>query len=116
MFDILVFITATIHCGNTPVVKRSNPDVRKLDYLRGLNSWLNRDVKADLVFCENSSADLAEFRDAAQHAGMSNCVRFLSFSGNSGAERYGKGYGEIEMLRHAFETLPELSRYRYIVK
>ena len=116
MFDILVFITATIQCGNTPVVKRSDPDVRKLDYLRGLNSWLSRDVKADIVFCENSGADLSEFRDAAQRAGLSNSIRFLSFAGNSGAERFGKGYGEVEMLKHAFETLPELSRYRYIVK
>ena len=47
---------------------------------------------------------------------MSNSVRFLSFTGNSGAERFGKGYGEIEMLKYAFENLPELSRYRYIVK
>lgn len=116
MFDILVFITATIHCGNTPVVKRSDPDVRKLDYFRGLNSWLNRDVKADIVFCENSGADLSEFRGAAQSAGMSNSVRFLSFSGNSGAERFGKGYGEIDMLKYAFANLPELSRYRYVVK
>ena len=60
--------------------------------------------KADLVFCENSGADLSEFRDAAQRAGMSNSVRFLSFTGNSGAERFGKGHGEIEMLKYAFEN------------
>lgn len=97
-------------------MKRSNPEVRKLDYLRGLNSWLNRDLKADVAFCENSGADLSEFRGAAQAAGMSNSVRFLSFAGNSGAEQFGKGYGEIEMLKYAFETLPDLSQYRYIVK
>ncbi len=116
MFDIVVFITATIHCGNTPEVKRSNPEVRRLDYLRCLKSWLNRDIKADIVFCENSGASLSEFHVAAQAAGMSDSVRFVSFSGNSGAEQFGKGYGEIDMLKHAFDTLPNLSRYRYIVK
>lgn len=116
MFDILVFITATIHCGKTPAVKRSDPEVRKLDYLRGLNSWLKRDLKADIIFCENSGADLSDFQAAVRSAGMDESVHFLSFSGNSGAERFGKGYGEIEMLKYAFETLPQLSRYHYIVK
>lgn len=116
MSDILVFITATINCGNTPFVKRSDPIVRKQEYLRGLRSWLPASCDADILFCENSAADLTDFRDAAARFGRTDSVRFLSFSGNDGAERWGKGYGEIDMLKHAFSEFPEINEYRYILK
>jgi hypothetical protein len=108
MSDILVFITATINCGNTPLVKRSDPGVRTQDYLRGFRSWLTPECKADIVFCENSGADLTDFRNAAARFGRADYVCFLSFSGNGGAERFGKGYGEIEIL---VECLGRLRRY-----
>jgi hypothetical protein len=116
MNDILVFITATINSGKTQCVKRSNPDIRRKDYLRGLRSWLTSGCKADILFCENSGADISDFREAASHSPFSGSVRCLSFSGNSGAEKFGKGYGEIEMLKYAFVACPDLSQYRYIVK
>jgi len=116
MHDILVFITATINAGNTPCVKRIDPDVRRRDYLRGLHSWLTPDCKADILLCENSGADVSDFQEAALSRPFSGSVRCLSFSGNSGAEKFGKGYGEIEMLKYAFDAYPEMSNYRYILK
>lgn len=117
MADILVFITATIHCGETPLVKRCDPDQREQDYLRVFRHWLSLDCDADILFCENSNADLSAFHAvAATDAGTERRVRFVSFAGNLGAQKYGKGYGEMEMLRYAFNTFPELKNYRYIVK
>lgn len=116
MSDVLIFITATINCGQTPNVKRSNPQERAQDYLKVLQAWISEECQADIVFCENSNADLTEFQKVAEQHEARGAVRLLSFAGNAGAQEKGKGYGEIEMLRYAFETLPDLKNYRYIVK
>lgn len=116
MSEILIFITATINCGQTPNVKRSDPQERARDYLDVFQAWISDGCKADIIFCENSNADLTQFQRLAEQHGPKQSVRLLSFSGNAEAEERGKGYGEIEMLRYAFERLPALSSYRYIVK
>lgn len=116
MSDILVFITATINCGQTPEVKRTDPHDREQDYLRAFEHLMSLKVDADIIFCENSNANLASFHNLADYYQGHGVVRFLSFNGNSGAEHKGKGYGELEMLRHAFEMMPEINNYRYIVK
>lgn len=116
MSDVLVFITATINCGQTPHVQRRDPIERANDYLVAFRSWMSVECDADIIFCENSAADLSSFREAAEeHKGQTN-VRLISFDGNFGAQEKGKGYGEIEMLRYSFETMPELKDYRYIIK
>ena len=116
MSDILIFITATIHSGQTINVKRSNPDQRSQDYDEGLASWMDLNCDADILFCENSNADLTSHRAVAEKHPAGKRVRFLSFDGNEGAQKWGKGYGEIEMLDHAFRIMPEILGYRYIVK
>lgn len=116
MSDVLVFLTATFDCGQTPYVKRCDPLERKEDYLQAFRAWLSLDCDADFLLCENSNADLASFREVAMNRPCDAKVRLLSFPGNAGAQDRGKGYGEIEILRYAFDTLPELKDYRYIVK
>lgn len=115
MSDICIFITATIHAGQTPHVKRQDPEQRRQDYLRGFGSWLSANCDADILFCENSNADLSSFHEALARF-RNKSVRILSFSGNVGAQQKGKGYGELEMLRYAFDNVPELKEYRYIIK
>jgi len=116
MSDVLVFITATINCGQTPAVKRADPEERKQDYLTAFRTWMSLNCDTDILFCENSQADLTLFRDEADKYTGNGTIRLLSFDGNDGAQRKGKGYGEIEMLRYAFNTLPKLLGYRYIIK
>jgi hypothetical protein len=116
MSDVLVFITATFDSGTTPQVKRRDPKEREQDYLKAFRAWMSLDCYADILFCENSNADLSRFREVATKREGNNSVRLISFAGNAGAQQKGKGYGEIEMLRHAFDTMPELRDYRYILK
>lgn len=116
MSDVLIFITATINCGNTPHVKRRDPEQRKQDYLQAFRAWLSLNRKADILFCENSNADLSSFREAVRTQKSDNSVRIVTFPGNVGAQQKGKGHGEIEMLRYSFDTIPELKDYRYIIK
>lgn len=116
MSDVLLFLTATFDCGKTPYVERRNPEERRQDYLWAFQDWISLDCDADIVFCENSNGDLSGFREAAAMRKENTPIRFISFAGNAGAEDKGKGYGEIEMLRHAFDTVPEMREYRYILK
>lgn len=114
MSDLLLLITATIHPGSTPFVARSDPEQRRKEYFASFRRLLDSGLNADLLFCENSGADLSEFRELASH--YRNSVRILSFSGNAGAEKFGKGYGELEILKYCFATVPEVAQYRYILK
>lgn len=116
MSDVLIFITATINCGQTPNVERNNPQERAHDYQKVLQAWISERCEADIIFCENSQADLTMFQKIADKSHTMGTVRLLSFAGNAGAQTKGKGYGEIEMIRYAFEILPDLRNYRYIVK
>jgi hypothetical protein len=116
MSDVLVFITATINCGQTPHVKRRDPKEREQDYLNAFRTWMSVDCNADIIFCENSEADLSSFREAAAEHKGDTTVQLISFDGNAGAQNKGKGHGEIEMLRYAFDVMPELKDYRYIIK
>lgn len=116
MSDILILITATIDPGSTPLVARNNPTQRRREYFESFRLWLESRCKADILLCENSGADLSEFRQLASDYRQDDSVRILSFFGNSGAEKFGRGYGEMEILKHVFSVVPELSRYRYILK
>jgi hypothetical protein len=116
MSDVVVFITATFECGQTPGVKRSDPAERRQDYLTAFQMWMSLNCDADFVFCENTNADLSSFQEVAARYGAETRVRLISFAGNAGAQQKGKGYGEIEMLRYAFDRLPDLRDYRYIIK
>lgn len=116
MSDVLLFITATIDCGQTPEVRRNDPVKRRQDYLIAFRTWMSLNCDADVLLCENSNADLSSFREAAARHESDTAVRLISFAGNVGAQLRGKGYGEIEMLSYAFDMIPELKDYRYIIK
>ena len=116
MSDVLIFITATINPGETPFVERRDPEMRRLDYLRAFQALLSLSCQADILFCENSNSDLSSFHQAAATRASDNSVKIITFSGNVGAQQRGKGYGEIEMLRYALDTMPGLKDYRYILK
>lgn len=116
MSDVAVLITATIHSGRTPLVKRNDPVQRERDYLEVFEAWLSADCNVDIVFCENSGADLSSFDAAIRSRAKKDEIRLLSFQGNEGAYQKGKGYGEMEIIRHAFEQVPELRDHRYVVK
>lgn len=116
MSDVLVFLTATFNAGTTPEVKRRDPGDRERDSLEAFRTWMSMPCNADFLFCENSDADLNSFRKVAESHKEKNLITFLSFAGNKGAQKKGKGYGELEMLRYAFDAFPEIKDYRYIIK
>jgi len=78
-----------------PFVKRNVPRKRLKDYRKALKKWLGCTLFDSIVFCENSGYDLSKLSASA-----SGRVTFLSFSGNNYPRHFGKGYGEMNILRH----------------
>jgi hypothetical protein len=112
---MVLLLTATIEPGRTVMVTRRDPLVRLGDYQHALRHWLAGGAIRRIVFCENSSYDLSSLKDIA--AGYENCdTEFISFSGNQSGATKGKGYPELEMIRHALDTSALLAGSEIIIK
>ncbi len=112
----LLLLTSTIDCGNTPYVSRRATEQRLEDYKAAMSAWLQVLDLPDVVFCDNSGADLTPIRELLTASWEPARVRVLSFAGNDGAQQYGKGYGEMEIIRHVFDNTPAIGGYRHILK
>jgi hypothetical protein len=117
MTKLAVLLTATIRCANTPLVERADAKLREADYRWALRGWLETKGLDTLIFCENSGAPLDDLRDfATRQNRVGASLVFLSCSKNSGAREFGKGYGEIEIIRHAINHTPDIDLHRLILK
>jgi hypothetical protein len=69
------------------------------------------------IFCENSGADLSKLEQyAASINRFQHNLVFLSYKGNSGAAERGKGYGEMEIIRHAIDKVTDLAPEQMLLK
>jgi len=101
---VLLILTATItpH-DNVPNLKRSNPVLRRNDYLEALRHYLELpdEVVDSIVFIENSQSDLSDLQELAAQIGKTKRVEFISFYGLDYPAHYGRAYGEFKMLDFA---------------
>ena len=97
-----LLITGTVDPRQTSHVAVSDPQQRRFEYACSLVAWLNEPAVTTIVFCENSSTDW-DFSALHAFAGaQGKTVEVLAFEGDaSGAARFGKGWGEGEIMRHA---------------
>jgi hypothetical protein len=113
----VVLLTATIFCGDTPFVERKDPALREADYKWAIRGWMGVEGYDTLIFCENSGAPLEALENyAAQFNRHQHRLVFLSCDKNSRSSALGKGYGEMEIIRHAIDNTPDLAIDRMVVK
>jgi hypothetical protein len=103
-----------------------NPEYRKKDYLRAILHYITQSNFTDIVFCENSNADLAEFENIKIIAKIFNKnLEILTFTWNSKiALEYWYWAWEAEIFDYAFANSKILSKsicfykitWRYILK
>jgi hypothetical protein len=95
-------LTATITPSPGTNLVRSDPEVRRGDYLRALTHWLAApDPRLRrILFIENSGADLRPFREVAARSDKQ--VDLLSLPPNPLPAGVHYGYAELEMLDRAF--------------
>jgi hypothetical protein len=112
-----VLLTACIAPGASVRVARSDPSVRLLDYLAGLEFWLRlEDARLrSVTFVDNSGHSLAELE--ARAAGLASVpVRFLSAPPTEIPEGIGYGYGELALLDWALANGDQLQSDELVVK
>ena len=113
----VVLLTATIFCADTPFVERKDPALREADYKWAIQGWMAVEGYDTFVFCENSGAPLGALEDyAAQFNRHDHRLVFLSCDRNSRSSALGKGFGEMEILRHAIDNTPDLAGDQLVVK
>ena len=72
-----------------------------IDYRIALSRWLAEPAIDRIVFCENSGTDLELLRYvAAQDKVHDQEIIFVSYSAPEADGKYGKGYGEMGILKH----------------
>lgn len=96
----IILLTGCINPEDMGFTKLQNPEIRKLQYIEAIKFYLNN-TDSLVVFVENSGVDLSvEFLNS-RHKERLEC---LSFFGNNFDRGLGKGYGEMLILKHAFQN------------
>ncbi len=96
--DFLVVLTGTITPSPGALVSRSDPALRRADYLNAFKFWLDHPDSRfrRILFAENSGADLAEFRTLADQSGKE--VEIIQIPPNPPPPRKHYGYSELQMI------------------
>lgn len=97
-------MTATFRAPLTPVLVLRDERARIQQYLCALLSWAETARIARIVFAENSGTDFdfSRIRSHLEAAGKE--LELLVFDRNANAAKFGKGYGEGELLEHVFHN------------
>ena len=100
--DTLVMTATFRPAPGTPGLVVTDERRRALHYLCALVSWARPARVRRIVFGENSNTtfDFLPVQQYLEAAGKE--VEFLVFDGNREVARFGKGYGEGEILEHVY--------------
>ena len=94
-------MTATFRPAmDTPGLLVCGEQERMLQYLCALVSWARADRVRRIVFCENGATKFDFSRVVQYLEAAGKDVEILVFDGNKDVGRFGKGYGEGEILEH----------------
>ncbi len=112
MNESCLILTATINPCGMQQAKRSDIHSREQDYLKALQYYSKFNIS--LVFCENSNSNLDKLKSVVNYTDRD--IEFFGFDGNDYPKEKGKGFGEIGILKNAFEKSQIIKKSRYIIK
>lgn len=108
--NFVLLLTACISPNGMSFTAVTDPSIREKAYIDALNYYLHN-TAYKIVFCNNSGEDLSKKIDDKK-----NRIEFLSFCGNDYDRNLGKGYGEYQLMKYAFENSSFIMQAHYIVK
>lgn len=115
---MLVVISGTINPNNSvPFLKLNSSKERLIQYEMTIRNLLNNKNISKVVFCDNSnySFETKEFNELAQN--QKKEFEYLTFCGNyENVKRFGKGYGEGELLKYVLDNSELLKNEKYFYK
>jgi hypothetical protein len=108
---MILLLTGTLFTNDCINCERNDINVRRKDYYDNIKRFLD-ETDLELVFCENSNADLGEIKEFLNN----DRVEILQFDGNDYPREFGKGYGEVSIINYALENSKKLSTIDYLLK
>jgi hypothetical protein len=93
-------MTATFRAPSTPYLIVRDEQTRIAQYMCALVAWSRPQRVRRIVFAENSNTTFDFARIVARLEAAGKQVELLVFDGNKESARFGKGYGEGEILEH----------------
>ena len=99
--DTLV-MTATFRAPSTPYLMVRDEGTRIQQYMCALVSWARTRRVRRIIFGENSNTRFDFSRIVGHLEAAGKEVELLVFDGNKESPRFGKGFGEGEILEHVY--------------
>lgn len=111
MKNTVLLLTACFNPGGMKFTVLQDKEERKQQYIKAVKYYLDN-TRYRIVFCENSGEDLTDLTETvANHS-----LEILSFQGNDYDKSLGKGFGEFEIVRYAFQNSKFIKDATTIVK
>ncbi len=115
MNKTVILLTSCISPGTMPDVVRRDIHHRLQDYAEVIQN-LSRSVRnGQIVYCDNSGYDLEQLSRIPETIGSTSAWEFISLDGNKQND-LGKGYGEMEIIRHALSHSSLITPDRRVLK
>lgn len=112
--EITILLTASIDPKSIMFVQRNDPRMRENDYINALKKWVKTNISS-LVFCENSGYNLDRIRYLLNEY-KDIKTEIIQFDGNNFPSEFGKGYGELSIIRYALQNSNIIDESNYVVK
>lgn len=108
-----IIITWTISPKNVPFLHMTDPQVRLRENLLGLCAWILDKSFENILIVESSEFKLNTNKlfDIGKEFGKQ--IEFISFLGSDNVSKFGKGYGEGEILEYAFNNSMTLKSNKF---
>ncbi len=105
-------MTGCVNPAGMAFTKLQNPIVRRQHYVDAINFYI-QNTDSPVLFVENSAEDLSMEFDTSL---FSKRLEILTFDGNIYDKSWGKGFGEMMIIRYALDHSFFLSKYEYVIK
>lgn len=107
-----ILITACVNPGEMINTKLIDSGIREKQYKDVLTFYLEN-TNMDIVFVENSNTDFSQ--DFMYYIDIGR-LEYIAFAGNQICIDKGKGYGEANIIKYAFDTSNKIKEADYIIK
>jgi hypothetical protein len=114
--DTPLLITWAISPKNVPFLHMSDSNVRLKENMAGLAAWILDKSFENIIVCDGTGFELdinALKRIGAKH---NKNISYHSFVQSDGASKFGKGYGEGEIINFAFQENPKIRNSKRFTK
>lgn len=101
--DDILLITSSVDLKRPalPPCAIIDPRERLRQYVASLLLWLRKSPFRRVVYCDNSATHIPFWKFLPIALGHGKELEILLFDGNSESWRLGKGWGEVQIIRHA---------------